>query len=96
MTLAVPPKLARIPAGEFLMGATGAEEDERPIHRVYVAEFLISCCPVTQDEYARFVSATGHPAPGIRDLPAITAGRNIRAMFISRTRGLASETRYRS
>jgi formylglycine-generating enzyme required for sulfatase activity len=41
---------------------------------VYVAEFLIGCCPVTQDEYARFVSATGHPAPGIRSLPAVTAG----------------------
>jgi formylglycine-generating enzyme required for sulfatase activity len=80
MTFAVPPKLARIPAGEFLMGATGAEEDERPIHRVYVAEFLIGCCPVTQDEYARFVSATGHPAPGVRGLPAITAGGGA-AMF---------------
>jgi sulfatase modifying factor 1 len=74
MTLAVPPELARIPAGEFLMGATGAEEDERPIHPVYVGEFLIGCCPVTQDEYARFVSATGYPAPAVRGLPLIAAG----------------------
>ena len=29
------PNLARIPAGDFLMGAADAEEDERPVHRVY-------------------------------------------------------------
>jgi len=56
------------------MGASDAEEDERPVHRVYVSEFFIGRFPVTNDEYARFVQATGHPAPGIRDLPLITLG----------------------
>ncbi len=50
-------------AGDFLMGAADAEEDERPIHRVYVSEFFIGRFPVTHDEYARFVQATGHPPP---------------------------------
>lgn len=68
------PNLARIPAGRFLMGASGAEEDERPVHRVFVGEFEIGCFPVTQDEYARFIESTGHPAPAIRDLPLVTAG----------------------
>jgi sulfatase modifying factor 1 len=68
------PDLARIPAGDFLMGAADAEEDERPVHRVYVSEFFIGRFPVTQDEYARFVRATGYPAPAIRGLPLIAAG----------------------
>ena len=56
------------------MGAADFEEDERPVHRVYVSEFFIGRFPVTHDEYARFVRASGHPAPAIRDLPLITAG----------------------
>jgi sulfatase modifying factor 1 len=71
---AATPNLARIPAGEFLMGAPDAEEDERPVHRVYVSEFFIGRFPVTHDEYARFIRATGYPAPAIRALPMITAG----------------------
>jgi sulfatase modifying factor 1 len=67
------PNLARIPAGDYLMGASDAEQHERPVHRVYVSEFYISRFPVTQDEYARFVSATGHPAPAIRLLPLIAS-----------------------
>ena len=56
------------------MGASDAEEDERPVHRVYVSEFFIGRFPVTNDEYARFVQATGYPAPVVRDLPLVTLG----------------------
>jgi sulfatase modifying factor 1 len=68
------PNLARIPAGDFLMGAADAEDDERPVHRVHVGEFFIGRFPVTNDEYARFVQATGHPAPTVRELPLIALG----------------------
>ena len=68
------PNLARIPAGDFFMGAADAEEDERPVHRVFVSEFFIGRFAVTHDEYARFVRATGHPPPGIRELPLIGRG----------------------
>jgi sulfatase modifying factor 1 len=74
MSLSAPLDLARIPAGEFLMGAADAGEDERPVHRLYLSEFFIGRFPVTNDEYARFVRATGHPAPAIRVLPLITTG----------------------
>jgi sulfatase modifying factor 1 len=67
------PDLARIPAGQYLMGASDVEQHERPVHRVYVSEFYIGRFPVTQDEYARFVNATGHPAPAIHPLPLITS-----------------------
>src|SRR3954464_14384862 len=74
MTVAISPNLARIPAGDFLMGAADAEDDERPVHRVYLSDFFIGRFPVTHDEYARFIRATGHPAPSVRELPLITLG----------------------
>ncbi|HZR26648.1 MAG TPA: formylglycine-generating enzyme family protein [Vicinamibacterales bacterium] len=74
MSLPPTPDLARIPAGDFLMGAADAEEDERPVHRVHLGEYFIGRFPVTHDEYARFVRATGYAAPAVRTLPMITFG----------------------
>ncbi len=71
MTLAAAPHVARIPAGDFLMGAADGQPDERPVHRVRVSEFFIGRFPVTNDEYARFIRATGHPAPSTDALPLI-------------------------
>jgi sulfatase modifying factor 1 len=73
MTLAAAPNLARIPAGDFLMGAADGGVDERPVHRVRVGEFFIGRFPVTNDDYAKFVRATGHVAPSIGDLPLIAS-----------------------
>ena len=56
------------------MGASDAEADERPVHRVHLQEFQIGRFPVTQDEYARFIRATGHPPPQVRSLPLIASG----------------------
>src|SRR5580765_504027 len=72
LSLPTTPDLARVPAGEFLMGAGDGENDERPVHRVFVSEFFIGRSPVTNDEYARFVRAAGYPAPSVRALPLIT------------------------
>ncbi len=74
LTQATLPDLARIPAGEFLMGAADAAADERPVHRVHFSEFFIGRFSVTNDEYARFILATGHPAPSLRGLPLIASG----------------------
>src|SRR5262245_1062580 len=69
--------VARIPAGDFLMGAADAGEDERPVHRVFVSEFYIGRFAVTNDEYARFLRATNHPAPAVRRLPLVAgSGRD--------------------
>jgi formylglycine-generating enzyme len=68
------PDLARIPAGDFLMGAADAEDDERPVHRVFVSEFYIGRYAVTNDEYARFVRETGYPPPSVRGLPLVANG----------------------
>jgi formylglycine-generating enzyme len=55
-------ELMRVPAGEFLMGSDpardkNAQSDEQPQHRVYVSEFYIGKYPVTNAQYALFVSA---------------------------------------
>jgi len=69
------PELARIPAGDFVMGSNDGEEDERPAHSVYLEDFWLGVHPVTNAEYARFVKATGHRAPAIYELPlVVTAG----------------------
>src|SRR5881392_3419657 len=65
------PELALIPAGEFLMGSEDAEEDERPVHRVHVDDFLLGVQPVTNAEYARFVRDTGHRVPAVYELPIV-------------------------
>jgi formylglycine-generating enzyme required for sulfatase activity len=65
------PELTLVPGGEFLMGSVDAEEDERPVHRVHVDEFHLGVQPVTNDEYGRFVRATGHRAPAVYELPIV-------------------------
>ena len=53
--------MAWIPGGEYSMGSEdpmmGA--DARPVHRVYVDGFWMDRTEVTNDEFARFVKATG-------------------------------------
>jgi len=65
------PELTLIPAGDFLMGSEDAEEDERPVHRVQVDDFLLGLQPVTNAEYSRFTRDTGHRSPAIYELPIV-------------------------
>jgi len=65
------PELALIPSGDFLMGSEDAEEDERPVHRVHVDDFLMGVQPVTNADYGRFVHDTGHRTPAIYELPIV-------------------------
>ena len=75
MSMDVMPEAVRIPAGDFVMGAEDGDEDERPAHRVYVDQFHLAAHPVTNRDYARFVRATGRPAPAVYEMPVIvTAG----------------------
>ena len=74
-----PPETVTIPAGDFAMGSDDGEPDERPAHRVFVDAFEISVQAVTNHDYARFVRATGHRAPGVHELPlVVTAGKEER------------------
>ena len=57
------PKLVPIPAGWFLMGCNAGQDNERPVHRVWVDEFLLATCQVTNADYAPSLSAAGSPPP---------------------------------
>jgi formylglycine-generating enzyme required for sulfatase activity len=60
-----------IPSGEFQMGdyLGNGEEDEHPLHTVYLNAFYIDKYEVTNAQYRRFVQATGHRPPmGYRDV----------------------------
>ena len=51
--------MVRIGAGEFLMGTNDGPEDERPMHKVSVAEFSIDRHQVTNAQFAQFLDAVG-------------------------------------
>ncbi len=65
-----PDGMVWIPGGEFSMGSVDprgsicggdqAMADARPIHRVYVDGFFMDATEVTNEQFARFVQATGY------------------------------------
>src|SRR5437016_9322762 len=57
------PRMVRVPEGWFWMGSDSGQDNERPVHRVWVDAFELAACQVTNAEYARFLAATKHPPP---------------------------------
>ena len=57
-----PPGMVWIPAGEFTMGTSAADSfaNERPAHRVKVSGFWMEAHDVTNDEFRKFIEATGY------------------------------------
>ncbi|MBX3733628.1 MAG: formylglycine-generating enzyme family protein [Verrucomicrobiae bacterium] len=65
-----PEGMVWIPGGEFSMGSDAASEslcgqpgttrDALPVHRVYVDGFWMDATEVTNDQFAKFVAATGY------------------------------------
>ncbi|MFH0801630.1 MAG: SUMF1/EgtB/PvdO family nonheme iron enzyme [bacterium] len=56
-------ELIMIPAGEFIMGSNDYE-DEKPPHRVYLSAYYIGKYEVTNEQFAKFINATGYNARG--------------------------------
>jgi formylglycine-generating enzyme required for sulfatase activity len=52
-----------IPAGWFLMGSNEGQQDEKPVHQVWIDLFNIAIYPVTREEYAMFIEETGYTLP---------------------------------
>jgi iron(II)-dependent oxidoreductase len=56
-------EMVSVPEGSFLMGASPdsfAYDNESPAHELFIPEFRISRAPVTNGEFARFVSEGGY------------------------------------
>ena len=52
-----------VPAGEFIMGSSTGDVDERPERRVYLDAFFMDQNHTTVEQYAKFLDATSHAAP---------------------------------
>lgn len=52
-----------IPEGRFLMGGETGQDNERPVHRVWIDAFDLAVCQVTNADYGRFIAATAHRKP---------------------------------
>ena len=61
-----PTGMVYVPGGDFMMGRDekdGGDEYERPAHKVTVKPFFMDQYEVTNEDYAKFVKATGHRVP---------------------------------
>jgi sulfatase modifying factor 1 len=67
--LLVEPTLVTIPEGWFWMGADTGQDNERPVHRVWVDAFHLAAYQVTNRDYAHFLRATASPPPPLWDDP---------------------------
>src|SRR5437588_759478 len=56
-------RMVRVPEGWFWMGSDSGQDNERPVHRVWIDAFLLAACQVTNAEYARFLHAAGAAPP---------------------------------
>ena len=55
-------EMVLIPAGEFQMGSNDGDNDENPVHTVYVDGFYMDKYEVTVGQYKQFIRVTGHRA----------------------------------
>jgi formylglycine-generating enzyme required for sulfatase activity len=53
-----------VPAGEFEMGSTEGDDDERPVHTVALDAFWIDRAEVTNDQFAAFLNVQGNQEEG--------------------------------
>lgn len=56
--------LVEVPGGTFSMGANNGLANEKPLHSVTLGTYYIGKCEVTNEQFRRFVRATGHQAAG--------------------------------
>ena len=59
----ITPRMLPIPEGWFQMGSLAGQDNEQPLHRVWIDAFELAECQVTNAEYAKFLKATSHHPP---------------------------------
>lgn len=55
--------MVTVPGGSFLMGCENGQENERPVHRVWIDSFALGRFPVANRDYEWFLAGTRRPAP---------------------------------
>ncbi len=56
-------EMVLITAGEFQMGSNDGQDNEKPVHSVYLDAFYMDKYEVTNAQYRKFMDATGYKAP---------------------------------
>jgi sulfatase modifying factor 1 len=69
-------EMAWIPSGTFWMGSDEGQEDERPVHKLTMDGFWMDKTEVTNEDFDRFVRATGYVTiaerpPKAEDFPGV-------------------------
>ena len=70
-----------IPSGEFTMGSDKGDDDEQPVHRVFLDSYYIDKFEVTNGRFAKFVEAIQSEPPwgfGDRETPVVQADQPVR------------------
>ena len=70
-----------VPAGEFTMGSEQGDDDEQPVHRVFLDSFYLDTFEVTNGRFAKFVAAIQSEPPwGFADqeTPVVHAEQPVR------------------
>ena len=81
-----------IAGGTFQMGSAAYYPEERPVHAVTVGGFWIDQCAVTNEEFARFVDATGYVTiaerpPNAEDFPGAPPENLVPGSMVFQRRG---------
>jgi formylglycine-generating enzyme required for sulfatase activity len=70
-----------VPVGEFTMGSDKGDDDEQPIHRVFLDSFYIDKFEVTNGRFAKFVEAIQSEPPwgfADKETPVVHSDRPVR------------------
>lgn len=70
MSVVTDVEMIRVPGGAFGMGSEAFYPEEQPVHRAQVAAFDLDRHPVTNQQFAAFVDATGYVTVAERALTA--------------------------
>ncbi len=65
-------RMVTIPAGWFLMGSETGQDNERPVHRVWIDAFQLSAHQVTNSAYSQFLRDQGKLPPPFWQDPAFS------------------------
>src|SRR6202049_494387 len=61
--ISLEPDLVRIPEGWFWMGSDSGQDNERPVHRLWVDAFFLAAHQVRNSDYSLFLRAPETPVP---------------------------------
>ena len=82
-----PSEMVLIPGGTFWMGSETGPPDVRPVHKVTVDGFWMDQHEVTNEQFARFVDATGYVTtaerpPDPKDFPGVPAEKLVAGSIV--------------